>query len=122
MAWLGTAHLLAVDVGWDDLGLVAIISLILSGIASLTLNRRKQELIDLYKGLYEAKEKENEDLKQQKDNEIARLKDEVKDLRSRVDLYQSDFTRQLAEGVTEAIVRIFEERVGVEFIAKGDKQ
>jgi uncharacterized protein (DUF697 family) len=62
--------------------------------------KRQRDLGQLYKGLYEGKT-----------SEVSELRDRLTHLEAQVELYQSDFTAKLAEGITEAIVRAVERRM-----------
>jgi hypothetical protein len=63
--------------------------------------KRQKDLGELYKSLYEGKSAE-----------VSEINLRVGHLEAQVALFQSDFMKQLAEGITEAIVRSVEGRIG----------
>lgn len=65
-----------------------------AGTALGAVGKRQRDLAELYKGLYEGKSLE-----------VKELRDELGRVETRLALYESDFTKKVAEGVTEAIVR-----------------
>jgi len=91
--------ILAVEVGGDQVVSFLVGAVVVGGTAIGLYDKRKRELSDTYKNLYDAKKEE-----------VAELRAELAGVKAQVDLLMSDFTRKLAEGVTDAIVRIFEER------------
>lgn len=103
--------LLAFEVNGESVGSAVVFGGLLAVVISVATDKRRRDFISLLEGMYAAKEKEVEDLKTQKDAEIETLKIQVADLTSRVSLYESDFTKKLAEGITEAILTIFEKRM-----------
>lgn len=102
--------LLAFEVNGESVGSAVVFGGLLAVVISVATDKRRRDFISLLEEMYAAKEKEVEDLKTQKNAEIETLKTQVADLTSRVSLYESDFTNKLAEGITEAILTIFEKR------------
>lgn len=62
-------------------------------------DKRKRELTETYKQLYEAKS-----------DKVEELEREVRGLKAQVDLLMSDFTAKLAVGITDALHRIYLEK------------
>lgn len=68
------------------------------GAAISIYDKRKRELTQTYKDLYEAKSAE-----------VEVLQDKVTRLEARVDFFESGFTKGLAKGVVDAIYQILEQ-------------
>jgi hypothetical protein len=87
-----------------DLGTAGAIvtwSVVLSGVVALLTTKRMSDLVELYQKLFEGKSAENAEL-------TARLER----VETQLAFYQSDFTAQLAEGITKAIVDSVERHIG----------
>lgn len=85
--------------GWSSIGYAIGLSVVVGAVIALVLDKRRRDLVELWKGLYEAKDVENRELQRRVDT-----------LEARLNLFQSDFITNLAQGVTEAIIRIMDER------------
>lgn len=90
-------------IGWNALAGASILATFVGAVVAVVVDKRRKDLVELYKGLYEAKHSETKD-----------LSTKIERLSAQVELFQSDFIRQLAEGVTEAILRIVDERLAAQ--------
>jgi len=100
--------MLAVLAAWllanGDTTLSLVVTAIVSGSAGAAgtfgiVGKRKDDLADVYKRLYEAKLTETDDMAKR----ITRLE-------SQVNLFQSNFVSQIAAGVTDAVVKMVHEK------------
>lgn len=73
--------------------------LLFGGAAIGIYDKRRRELTEMYKQLYEAKS-----------DKVEELEREVHSLKVQVDLFMSDFTAKLAVGITDALHRIYKEK------------
>lgn len=86
-------------VGWGSLAGIAVVAAVVGSVVAVVVDKRRRDLVELYKGLYEGKS-----------SEVQELNERLTRAEAQIALFQSDFTRHMAEGVTEAIVRIMETR------------
>jgi hypothetical protein len=83
-----------VSIGLNTVLAVLVSAILAAGATFGAVGKRARDLADLYQGLYQGKAVQ-----------VAELEMRLTQLESRVQLYESDFTKKIAEGVTEAILR-----------------
>ena len=86
---------------WGTLAGMLTASVVLAGIVGLTVDKRRRDLSELYKSLYEGKSAE-----------VNELTSRLTRLEARLEFYESDFTKKLAEGITSAIIESVERHWG----------
>lgn len=92
-------------------GLLAALT-ILSVASAFFLDKRRRDLVSLYKEMYDAKVYEVREIESRHNTEVEELKGRITSLEVRVNFYESEFTTKLAEGITTAIVNMVEEHWG----------
>jgi len=90
--------LLAFEVGLREISAALIGAIGAGGAAIGVYDKRRRELTETYKGLYEAKT----ELVSQLETKVARLE-------ARIDFFESDYMRKFTEGIVEAVFRYLEE-------------
>lgn len=83
-----------VTIGWSSIAGVGGISLIVGAVVAVVMDKRRKDLVALYKGLYEGKESENHELEAR----IVRLE-------ARLALFESNFMHEVSSGVADAIIK-----------------
>lgn len=99
MAWAVAILAVQFEIGIESIAGIAAVAVIVGAVVALVIDKRRRDLVELYKGLYEAKNIENRDQQKRIDR-----------LEARIEFFESSFTKSLAEGVVEAIMRIMDER------------
>lgn len=93
-------HLLGgVTLDWSTVGGAVLVAGLASTVVGVVVDKRRRDLVELYRGLYEGKQAENVELSAR----MTRVE-------HRLELFESSYMAKLAEGVTDAVVRLVTKR------------
>jgi hypothetical protein len=91
--------LFAIEISAGDVVSFVLGGIAVGGAAVSVYDKRRRELTETYRQLYEAKS-----------DKVEELETELRALQAQVDLLLSDFTAKLAQGITDALHRIYKEK------------